>query len=118
MTIVGHRDRLAILFSNIIANAVSYSYEGGTVAVKAAQTGGQIRVTVSDRGIGIKEESLPHIFEEYYRTKIAAQHNANSTGLGLSIVREIARGSGLTIRVESEVGWGTSFEVIIPAGGA
>ncbi len=118
LKIVGNRDRLSILFSNIIANAVSYSYEGGTVAVKAAQAGGQVRVSVSDRGIGIKEESLPHIFEEYYRTKTAAQHNANSTGLGLSIVREIARSSGLTIRVESEVGRGTTFEVIIPAGGA
>jgi len=118
LMIRGDRERLSILVSNLISNAVSYSYEGGAVTVKAAKTGQQVMFSVSDRGIGIKEESLPHIFEEYYRTKSAAQHNANSTGLGLSIVREIARAGGMTIRVESEVERGTTFEVFIPTGGA
>jgi two-component system phosphate regulon sensor histidine kinase PhoR len=116
--ISGDRERLSILVSNLIANAVSYSYEGGKVTVRAAKTGEQVVFSVSDRGIGIKEESLPHIFEEYYRTKSAARHNANSTGLGLSIVREIARAGGMKIRVESEVEQGTTFEVFIPTGGA
>lgn len=118
ITIVGDRERLSILVANLVANAVSYSYEGGAVTVKAAEAGDQVTLSVSDRGIGIKEESLPHIFEEYYRTKSAAQHNANSTGLGLSIVREIARSGGMKIQVESEVGEGTTFEVFIPTGGA
>jgi signal transduction histidine kinase len=88
------------------------------VELKAARAGSQVWFSVSDRGIGIKEEALPHIFEEYYRTKDAAHHNPDSTGLGLSIVREIARSCGWTIRVQSEVGQGTTFQVFIPTEGA
>jgi signal transduction histidine kinase len=69
---------------------------------------------VQDRGIGIKEEALPHIFEEYYRTKEAARFNRHSTGLGLSIVKEIAQNLDLRIRVESEAGEGTIFRVYLP----
>jgi signal transduction histidine kinase len=117
-TLLTNRERLGILITNLVDNAVSYSHPGGTVELKAAKAGGQLVLSVSDQGIGIKEEALPHIFEEYYRTKNAARHNADSTGLGLSIVREIARSCGWTIRVQSELGRGTSFQVFIPTGGA
>jgi signal transduction histidine kinase len=118
LTLVANRERLSILIANLVDNAVSYSHAGGAVELRAAKAGDQVWFTVSDRGIGIKEEALPHIFEEYYRTKNAAQHNPDSTGLGLSIVREIASSCGWTIRVESELGWGTSFQVFIPTEGA
>jgi two-component system phosphate regulon sensor histidine kinase PhoR len=115
--IVGDREKLSILILNLIANAIYYSHEGGPVTIRAEQSGAELILSISDQGIGIKEEALPHIFEEYYRTKNAVQHNIYSTGLGLSIVREVARSCGLKIRVESEVGRGTTFEVFIPTGG-
>ncbi len=118
LALVANRERLSILIANLVDNAVSYSQAGGAVELKAAKAGSQVWFSVSDRGIGIKEEALPHIFEEYYRTKSAAQHNPDSTGLGLSIVREIARSCGWTIRVESEVGRGTTFQVFMPTEGA
>jgi signal transduction histidine kinase len=118
LTLPANRERLSILIANLVDNAVSYSHPGGTVELKAAQAGSQVEIRISDQGIGIKEEALPCIFDEYYRTKNAAQHNADSTGLGLSIVREIARSYGWTIRVQSEIGRGTTFQVDIPTGGA
>ncbi len=110
----GSPERLNILFSNLIANAISYSYEGGRVEVSAKQSAEKVVVSVSDYGIGIREDALPHIFEEYYRTKEASKFNKMSTGLGLSMVREIVRNLGLSIRVRSQVGEGTTFEVTIP----
>ncbi len=118
LTLAANRERLSILIANLVDNAVSYSHPGGAVEVRAASAAGEVCFSVSDQGIGIREEALPHIFEEYYRTKNAAQHNPDSTGLGLSIVREIARSGGWRIRVESEVGRGTTFQVFIPTEGA
>ncbi|UCF96060.1 MAG: HAMP domain-containing histidine kinase [Spirochaetaceae bacterium] len=107
-------EQLAILCSNLVSNAIYYSYEGGEVTVASEADNGTVCLSVSDQGIGIKEEALPHIFEEYYRTKEAARFNRNSTGLGLSIVREIAQNLNLRVRVESEVGEGTTFRIYIP----
>jgi len=71
-------------------------------------------VSVSDTGIGIRPDALEHIFDDYYRTKEAAAHNRMSTGLGLAIVKEIASRFALKIRVSSENGVGTTFEVVFP----
>ena len=103
-----------VLLSNVIANAISYSKEGGLVTVSLRRNDKEISLIVQDAGIGITAEALPRIFDEYYRTKEAAQHNPNSTGLGLAIVKEIAQKEGLTITVTSEVGQGTTFSMAIP----
>ena len=104
-----------ILFSNVIANAISYSREGGTVAVGLNRHDKDIRIATTDQGIGIAEEALPRIFDEYFRAKEAAQYNPGSTGLGLAIVKEIAQKEGLGIVVASEIGKGSTFSVAIPA---
>jgi signal transduction histidine kinase len=117
VTVNGDKDQFVMLFSNLLANAVLYSHEGGTVEVAAEQTKTALRVRVRDQGIGIREDALPRIFEDYFRTSEAARFNRQSTGLGLAIVKEIARNHGLGIIVRSEMNEGTEFEVIIPRGG-
>jgi signal transduction histidine kinase len=115
---VGVEDHLKMLFSNILGNAVAYSYEGGRVRVRCAPVGGGgAEVVIEDEGIGIPAEKLPHIFEEYYRTDEAVRHNKQSSGLGLAIVRHVAQTHGIRIRVESRQGAGTTFKVILPPEG-
>lgn len=104
-----------MLFSNLLANAITYSHPGGIVQVSMRENGAEVVISVRDQGIGISEEALPRIFEEYFRAKEASQYNPSSTGLGLSIVQEVTRKEGLRLSVTSEIGKGTTFEVIIPA---
>lgn len=114
MTVLSEQKQLMILFSNLIANAVLYSNEGGTVQVASKLDGANVIVSVIDHGIGIKSAALNRIFEEYYRTNEAARFNRLSTGLGLSIVKRVAGNLGLTVRVTSEHGEGTRFDVLLP----
>ena len=109
----GNQQDLSILFTNLITNAVSYSRPAQTVRIRAENRGDSVEVTVRDEGIGIREDALPRIFDEYYRTKEATRLNHHSTGLGLAIVRQIASRYDLTIRVESTEGVGTSFTVVL-----
>lgn len=111
---LGTMKDFVILFSNLLANAIFYSHEHGKVDVAVRESANEIAVRVADHGIGIDEESLPHIFDEYFRTKEGAQFNKLSTGLGLSLVREIAASLRLRLIVTSEQGKGTTFEVFIP----
>ncbi len=113
--VFGNRKQFSILILNLVSNALTYSRAGGRVTVSAVEREKDILVTVSDTGIGIRADALPHIFDDYFRTKEAAEFNRMSTGLGLAIVKEIARRFGLTIRVTSEEGVGTTFEIIFPA---
>lgn len=113
MEIHGEQRLYFILFSNLLTNAVLYSRENGTVRVKAEENDKAVVVTVQDTGIGITENDLPHIFDEYYRSRRAAQYNSRSTGLGLAIVKEIAQREKLDIEVSSEEEKGTTFSVTI-----
>ena len=115
--VFGSADDLGILFTNLLSNAVSYSLPSRVVRISGASRRDAVEVVVRDEGIGIREEALPKIFDEYFRTKEAAQLNHRSTGLGLSIVRQIAARYGLTITVESQEGAGTSFTVRLERAG-
>lgn len=109
------REHLKVLIDNVVSNAVNYSHDGGTVAVNCSPAPGEHAVAaVRDHGIGIAADKLPHIFEDYYRTREAAEHNQASTGLGLAIVRDIARLNGITLEVESTAGQGTCFTLWLP----
>jgi signal transduction histidine kinase len=109
-------DHLKMLFDNLIANAVAYSYPGGHIRVRChpGSDGGPV-VAIADDGIGINPEKLPHIFEEYYRTHEAVKHNKESSGLGLAIVREVALRHHIHLRVVSRPGAGTTFELELPS---
>ena len=112
--ILGDAESLEQLFSNLIANAIKYTAEAGRVSVKAAPQGDRVVVTVADTGIGISEEDLPCVFDEFYRGKNARQFAEQGTGLGLSIVKSIAETHAAEMRIESNVGRGTTFEISMP----
>ena len=114
VVVVTQKKRLAILISNLLDNAISYSREGGTVEVATVREPETICLRISDHGIGIEDDVLPHIFDEYYRSPEAAAFNKSSTGLGLAIVKEVAQQLALLITVISAHGKGTTFEIRIP----
>ncbi|MBL7075858.1 MAG: HAMP domain-containing histidine kinase [Kiritimatiellae bacterium] len=108
-------EHLKTLLGNLLSNAIFYSHDTGTVSIAIAVGEDRtVTVSIADQGIGIREDALPNIFDEYYRTREAAQHNDMSTGLGLAIVKRIADNLEIIIRVHSHVDHGTTFEVVIP----
>lgn len=112
----GDREGLQMMVDNLLTNAITYSHPGGKVQVRCQpdlQTATVLEV--SDQGIGIPPQKLPKIFDEYYRTSEAKAHNRESTGVGLAIVREVARRHDCQITVSSEPERGTSFTMTFPA---
>ena len=115
VSVVSVQDHLHMMFENIISNGIAYSHEGGTVKVACGLNGDQgAEVSVEDQGIGIPEEKASKVFQDYYRTQEAVKHNKSSTGLGLAVVRRIAKKHRLRIQVETELGRGTTFRIEFP----
>lgn len=112
---LGAEDHFKMLFANLLNNAIIYSHKNGHVKV-SCKPGPNLEavVVIEDEGIGIPAEKLPRIFEEHYRTQEAVEHNKESSGLGLSIVKNVAEMYGIIIRVESRSGYGTKFELRFP----
>jgi two-component system, OmpR family, phosphate regulon sensor histidine kinase PhoR len=106
--------RLREIFDNLLDNAVKYSRENGEIRLYAERRGGEIVLSVSDRGVGIGHEDLPRIFERFYRADKARSRELGGTGLGLSIVKHIAQLHGGRVQAESELGQGTTVRVILP----
>ncbi|MHC4717263.1 MAG: sensor histidine kinase [Planctomycetota bacterium] len=112
---MGVEDHLKMLFINLLANAVTYSNPGGRVRVRCSRDRGNCPVvTVEDHGIGMPAQKLPRIFDEYYRTQEAVRHNNQSSGLGLAIVRQVVQTHGIRLRVQSQPGIGTTFQLWFP----
>lgn len=109
------RQHLHTLFSNLLENAVNYSDEGGTVELTLRRGADGAEVSVRDHGIGIPPEALAQVFEEYYRAQNAAAHYQGGSGLGLPIVREVARLIGARVALASEPGAGTVATVHFPS---
>lgn len=108
-TILCNRDQIEIMFSVLIENAINYSHDSSTIEVVITGEGPGLTVEVRDVGIGIAPESIPKIFDEYYRSNEAARQHINGNGLGLAIVREIANIHNINIEVKSVLGKGTTF---------
>ena len=111
-TILGNRETLQMLFTNLIHNAIKYNKKDGTVYITLENTDHHAKVTVRDTGIGIPQEKLPLIFEQFYRAKEGK--SVEGSGLGLSIAKKIIEAHQGTIDVESEVDEGTTFTVWLP----
>ena len=109
--VVGSKQDLHTLFSNLLRNAVAYSRDRGEVEVFVDAAPKAITVSVVDHGIGIPEGNLTRIFDEHFRSNNAVAHHPDGTGLGLPIVKEIVRLHGASLDVESEVGKGSRFKV-------
>jgi heavy metal sensor kinase len=111
----GDELRLRELLLNLVDNAVKYSRPGGKVEIALARDGPTARLSVADQGIGIPADAQARIFTRFYRTDEARAHAKKGTGLGLSICKWIAEAHHGRIEVQSTVGQGSRFTVILPA---
>ncbi|MGH9794990.1 MAG: ATP-binding protein [Candidatus Acidiferrales bacterium] len=138
----GDARRLAEILQNLLDNAVQYTPEGGHITVRASGTGFQparaeasqprpdaaaarslesactipwVRISVADTGIGIPHDQQHRIFERFYRVDAARSREVGGTGLGLAIARHLAEAHGGHIDLESEVGRGSTFTLVLPA---
>jgi two-component system, OmpR family, phosphate regulon sensor histidine kinase PhoR len=107
-------NRLQEIVYNLLDNAVKYSPPGGEVHMRAQARDGEIAIEISDDGIGISADDLPHIFERFYRADKARSRELGGTGLGLSIVKHIAQLHGGSVEAESTMGHGTTIRVRLP----
>ncbi|MEG4851589.1 HAMP domain-containing sensor histidine kinase [Microcoleus sp. B5-D4] len=125
-TLLGDWDQLARLFTNIVSNAVQYTPSGGEIEVElqlaaknkrnSAMLNPALQIKVTDTGIGISAEALPHLFDRFYRADPARTHrSAAGSGLGLAIAKAIVENHRGQIRIDSQVDRGTAVTVTLPA---
>jgi heavy metal sensor kinase len=110
----GDEMKLKQLFLNLIDNAIKYNKKNGVVEINVENQGEFVNISVSDTGIGIPKEELNFIFERFYRVDKARTRASGGAGLGLSIAKWIAQMHNGRIEVESELGQGSKFTVILP----
>ena len=108
------RQMIRQVFVNFIDNAIKYTPKGGEITLSAAVAGNMVQCAVQDNGIGIPKESLPRIFERFYRVDKSRSRAASGTGLGLSICKHICLLHGSATWVESEVRHGATFFFTLP----
>jgi len=112
--IEGDRSRLKQVLVNLLDNATKYTPAGGSIAWAVRKADNHAVLEISDTGIGIPPEALPHIFERFYRVDAARSADGESIGLGLAIVKSILTAHGGEVAVESTPGKGTCFRVRLP----
>ncbi len=124
--VVGDRDQLVQLISNLIDNAIKYGGEGGKVEIACERVASApvaagllagrpaVRIVVADHGPGIAPEHLPRLTERFFRVETARSRQLGGTGLGLAIVKHILRRHRGHLALESELGRGTTATVYLP----
>ena len=110
----GYGEGLKQAFANLVANAINYNRQAGKVTVSTREEGGHVVVDISDTGIGISQENLHFIFDEFFRVKTKETQGVSGSGLGLPIVKKIIEAHNGSIKVTSEPGKGSTFSVILP----
>jgi two-component system phosphate regulon sensor histidine kinase PhoR len=106
--------RLKQIIINLVSNSLTYTPVNGTVKVKIEEKDKEIKLSVKDTGIGIKESEIPRIFERFYRVDRARSRNSGGTGLGLAIVKHLVEAHHGSIHVTSKVGEGSVFTILLP----
>ena len=96
---------------NLLSNALKYTSEGGSITIKAKSTDETVEICIKDTGKGIAKEDIKHIFDRFYQVR---NSNKDGTGIGLAIVKAFTELQGGTAKVESEVGKGSEFIIILP----
>jgi heavy metal sensor kinase len=113
-TVVGDRDRLTDLVTNLFSNAIQYNRDGGRVSVEVWPEGADACVRVRDTGTGISEQDLPRVFDRFYRADKARAAQSGGAGLGLAIAKWIVEAHGGRIACQSAIGQGTEVLVRLP----
>jgi len=114
-TVTGDGDRLAQVFTNLVDNALKFTPPNGTITLSTKKVAGEMEASVTDTGIGVESEALPHLFDRFYQADPSrAGGEKHGAGLGLAIVKEIVEAHGGKIGVRSRVGQGTTFEIRLP----
>ena len=101
------------LFSNLINNGIKYNKDSGRLDIKISEDANTCKIIIKDTGIGIPQEDLARIFERFYRVDKSRSRKVGGTGLGLSIVKHVIQNIGGKIKISSELGEGTSFEILL-----
>ena len=108
------RDAMAQAISNLVDNAIKYSGEVKQLSIKTETRGSDLSVEITDRGIGIPRAEQAKVFEKFYRVGNGLVHDVKGSGLGLSLVKHIIEAHKGTISVESDVGKGSRFTILLP----
>jgi signal transduction histidine kinase len=108
------KERLAIVFDNILSNAVKYTPPGGKISLKSFRREKDIQFKITDTGIGIPKKDIDKIFSKFYRSKNAVGFETSGSGLGLYVAKTIIKKHGGTITLESEENQGTTFTIALP----
>ena len=114
--VMGDKLRVMEILENFVSNAIKYTREGNsiTLAAQPTESGNEVQITVTDRGMGISAEELPKLFSRYYRVRTEQTRTIEGTGLGLYIVKLLVEAHGGRVWVESELGVGSRFYFTLP----
>jgi signal transduction histidine kinase/ActR/RegA family two-component response regulator len=112
--VLGDKDKIAQVFTNLINNAIKYSPDGGNIYVTAYEEDTNLKVAVKDEGLGIPEEAIDKLFSKFYRVDNSDRRKIGGTGLGLAIVKEIMKDHDGDISVQSQLKKGSTFTVSFP----
>lgn len=99
---------------NLIGNAAKYASEAGWIGIRTEHDGQEVRIIVEDRGPGIEARDLPHLFEPFYRGRVAHERQIHGNGLGLALVQRLMQAQGGAVTVQTRVGHGASFTLHLP----
>lgn len=113
-TVLGDKDKLKQVFTNLINNAIKYSPSGGKILIRLYQEGRYIKAAVQDEGLGIPADAIDNLFSKFYRVDNSDRRTIGGTGLGLSIVKEICHAHDGDVRVSSQYGDGSTFTIEMP----
>jgi signal transduction histidine kinase len=109
--------RLRQILYNLLSNAIKFTAAGGRVRLRVARAGANVRIDVTDTGIGIAEQDLPRLFRDFEQIESPSGTKPDGTGLGLALSRRLAQMHGGDIRVESALGRGSTFTLVLPFDG-
>ncbi len=113
-TVCTDQDKIRQIILNLLSNATKFTHEGG-ILLAASRDGPSLSISVADTGIGISQEAMPRIFNEFQQADSSTTRQYGGTGLGLTISRNLARLLGGDLSVESELGKGSTFTLTLPA---